>query len=122
MKKLLLILLISFTILLVPAFEDYIITTKGKLTNITLEDNTMVNVYPLITIMNDKNTLMVTPFKVGKTSFSVLRNNKEQFIFNLDITETKTTIDKVKGFEILSLDGPFEDYDLDEPPMLKEVN
>ena len=122
MKKFLLILLISFSSLQTQAFEDCIITTKGKLTNIHLEDNTIVNVYPLITIMNDKNTLMVTPLREGKTSFSVQRNNKESFKFNLNITENETIIEEVKGFDILMLDKPFEDYDLDEPPIFKEVN
>lgn len=103
----------------VQAFEDYIVTTKGKLTDISIEDNTIVNVYPLITIMNNKNTLMVTPLKVGKTRFCVLKNNKEKIMFEIDITEDKTKISDVNGFDILSLDTPFYEFKLDEPPLLK---
>ena len=104
------------------AFEDYIITTKGRLTNISIEDNSILNVYPLITIMNNKNTLMVTPLKTGKTSFSVLKNNKDKITFNLEITDDKTTVEKVDGFEILSLDIPeVNEFELDKPPVYKEV-
>ena len=59
--------LIFLSALQVNAFEDYLITTKGRLTDISIEDNTIVDVYPVITLMNDKNTLMVSPLAIGKT-------------------------------------------------------
>ena len=104
------------------AFEDYIITTNGKLTDISIEDNTVVDVYPLITIINNKNTLIVSPLKEGKTRFCVLKNNKDKIMFNIEIQKDKTFIDEVKDFEILSLDIPeSNEFILDEPPKLKEV-
>lgn len=122
MNKWLVILLIFLTALQAHAFEDYIITTKGKLTDISIEDNTIVDVYSLITLMNDKNTLMVSPMKIGKTRVCVLKNGKEKILFNVEVRENKTIIDEVNGFEILSLDSPDGgEFELDEPPMLKEV-
>ena len=122
MKKWLIIALIFLSTLQAQAFEDYIIVTKGKLTNIKIEDNTIVDVCPLITIMNNKNTLIVHPLKQGKTSFSVLKNGKEKIIFDVEVQENKTKIGEVKSFEILSLDNPPEDKKedlfLDLPPML----
>ena len=104
------------------AFEDYIVTTDGTLTDISIEDNTVVDVYPLITIMNKKNTLFFHPLKTGQTQVSVLKNGKEKVIFNVKITEFKTTVDNVNGFELLSLDVPPDFFELDEPPMMyKEV-
>lgn len=124
MNKWLTIIFLLFSTLQANAFEDYIITTNGKLTDISIEDNTVVDVYPLITIMNDKNTLMVTPLKTGKTRFCVLKNNKEKVMFNIDVLENKTVIDDIKGFEILSLDIPVqeEEFVLDEPPLLQGGN
>ena len=103
------------------AFEDYIITTNGKLTDISIENNKIVDVYPLITIMNDKNTLIVSPLMVGKTRVCVLKNNKEKVLFNIEVQQNKTIIDEVKGFEILSIDSPLQedDFILDEPPLWK---
>lgn len=122
LKKILVIVSIFTLSLQANAFEDYIITTNGKLTDISIENNTIVNVYPLITIMNDKNTLMVTPLKLGKTRFCVLKNAKEKIMFNIEVLQNKTIIDNVDGFEIISLDLPqFEQLYLDEPPTLKEV-
>lgn len=102
------------------AYQDCLITTNGKLTDISIEDNSMIDVYPLVTLMNDKNTLIVTPLKTGKTRFCVLKNDKEIVMFNVEIMTDKTSIDEVKGFEILTIDKPFEDeLTLDEPPTLK---
>ena len=49
------ILLMFISSLQTQAFEDCIITTKGRLTDISIEDNSIVNVYPLITLYNKKN-------------------------------------------------------------------
>lgn len=121
-KKLILIILIFFLTLQVQAFEDYVIMTNGKLTDISIEDNSVIDVYPLITVMNDKNTLMLSPLKIGKTRFCVLKNNKEKVMFNVEVLEEKTIISEARGFEILSLDDPEgEKFELDEPPIWKEV-
>lgn len=121
MKKFLTIIFLLCFTLQAHAFEDYIIATNGKLTDISIEDNTIIDVYPLITIMNDKNTLIVSPLKTGKTRFCVLKNNKEKIMFNVEVLQNKTTIDDVKEFEILSIDvlQKEEELILDEPPLLK---
>ena len=115
-KSLLIIALIFFSTLQTFGFEDYVITTNGKLTDISIEDNTLVNVYPLITLKNDKNTLMIQPLKAGKTRFCVLKNGKDIVMFNIEITENKTTISETKGFNILSIDCPPKFLELDVPP------
>lgn len=122
MKKILILtILILFINLQARAFEDCIVTTKGKLTDISIEDNTVLNVYPLITVMNDKNTLIVSPLKVGNTKFCVLKNDKEKVMFNVQVFENKTKIDEVNGFSILTIDDPADEYPfLDEPPFMKE--
>ena len=119
MRKLLLILLMFLTSLQVLAFEDYVVMTNGKLTDISIEDNTVIDVCPLVTISNSKNTLIVSPLKVGKTRFCVLKNDKEIVMFNVEVNENKTKIDDVKGFEILAIDAPFEEFVLDLPPQIK---
>ena len=123
MKKwVLLIALIFMSHLQAFAFEDYIITTNAKLTDISIEDNTVINVYPLITLMNDKNTLIVQPLKTGKTRFCLLKNNKDVVMFNVEVSENRTKIDTVDGFDILSIDIPpnVNILELDLPPVLNK--
>lgn len=102
------------------AFEDCVITTNGKLSDIKIQHNDIINVYPMITVDNDKNTLIIEPLKVGETKFTVLKNKKEKYLFNVNVTDNKTTVEVVEGFGVLTIDEPpnlYEEYfDLDEPP------
>ncbi len=125
MKKFLIYTTILMTILSVQAREDCIISNSEKLTDIRIEHNDIIDVFPLITIMNEKNTLIVHPLKEGNTRFMVTKGGKEKVVFNVKVKDDKTIIDDVKGFDILTVDCPpgyFEyEYELDEPPtMLKE--
>lgn len=122
MKKLFLTTLIVFTILQAQAFEECIVTTDGRLTDIQIEDNQIIDVYPLITIMNNKNTLFVKPLREGETSFSVLKNGKYIHKFDVKVMNNKTEISETRGFSINSLDAPPQIYEfkLDEPPRMKK--
>lgn len=95
------------------AFEDCVVSTNGKLSDISIEDNSLVDVYPIFTIMNEKNTLYVHPLKTGKTRFCVLKNGKEIVMFNVEVNEDNTVIDEIEGFEIFSVDMPPEELYLD---------
>ena len=120
MKKYLLTVFSIILTLQVFAYEDCIITTNGKLNNIKIQHNDIIDVYPLITIMNEKNTLIVHPLKQGSTKFSVVKNAKEKFIFDVKINDEGTVISQAEGFDILTIDCPSNAYeylfDLDEPP------
>lgn len=105
------------------AYQDCLITTDGKLTDISIENNTIVDVYPLITVMNEKNTLIVHPLQEGATRICVLKNKKNIVMFNIKITKNETIIDEIEGFDILQIDRPegtneeLERFELDEPPI-----
>ena len=74
--------------------------------------------------MCDKNTLIVHPLKQGSTKFSVVKNDKDKYFFDVTVTENSTDIEPKEGFEILKIDCPpggYEYYfDLDEPPVKEE--
>ena len=98
------------------AFQDCIIESDGKLTDISIENNKIVDVYPIFTVMNERNTLYIHPLKEGQTRICVLKNGKQKVMFNVQITENETTIDDIEGFDILTIDEPPEEIDIDEPP------
>ena len=121
MKILLLSALIIFTTLPSFAFEDCLISNTKKLSDIRIENNEIIDVFPLITIMNDKNTIIVHPLKEGSTRFSVLQDNKNIILFSVKVDSEKTIIDEVEDFSIMAIDSPpvpFE-YELDTPPWTK---
>lgn len=102
------------------AYQDCLIISDGKLTDISIEHNDVIDVFPIFTIMNEKNTLLVHPLKSGATRVCVLKNGKNIQMFNVKITDDETKIDDADGFEILTLDEPPESWDfeaeLDLPP------
>ena len=124
MKKWIIFVLSLLTLSEAFAFEDNIIITTGKLTGIKIQHNDVIDVFPLITISNDKNTLIVHPLKEGKTKFSVLKNNKDKIVFDVEVSESSTNIKAVEGFEVLKVDNPPDLYEyyfnLDAPPILDE--
>ena len=103
----------------VSALEDCIITTNAKLTNIQIKNHDIIDVFPLITVMNDRNTLIIHPLKIGETEFSVLKNGKNIELFNVKVNEDETIVNEVTGFDILQIDSPpgFYDIELDAPPI-----
>ena len=118
MYKIAIPLIFLLSINTVFAFQDCIIESDGKLTDISIENKTIVDVYPIFTIMNERNTLYVHPLKEGKTRICVLKNGKQKIMFNVEITENETKIDDIDGFDVLTIDEPpeVEEIDIDEPP------
>ena len=100
------------------AYEDCVITAGGKLSDIKIERNDIIDVYPMFTIMNEKNTLIVHPLKEGSTRFCVLKNGKDIIAFSVKVEAEKTIIDEVDGFDIMQIDEPPQEweFELDAPP------
>ena len=119
-KKFFTLLVLSFTTLTVNAYEDCIVINNGKITDISIEDNTIVDVYPLVTVNNNKNTLIFHPLKDGKTRVCALKNNKNIIMFNVEINDLKTIVNAPDGFEVFTLDTPTgeADFTLDSPPII----
>lgn len=121
-KKILMFLLIIFSMPCASyAFEDCIISADGKLTEIKLENNEIIDVYPIFTLMNEKNMLYVHPLKSGETGFSILKNGKDRYKFSVKVDAENTVIKGDECFDILTVDTPPEayEYELDAPPMIK---
>jgi len=122
-KSLLLLFFFLLFMQSVFAYEDCIITADGRMSDIKIQHNDIIDVFPLITVMNDKNTIIVHPLKTGQTKFSVVKDNNK-FFFDVKVTEEKTYVSNVDGFEMLTIDcPPIEEYfELDEPPAEFELD
>ena len=118
------ILLITFISNSVFAYEDCIISTDGKMTDIKIQHNDIIDVFPLITIMNDKNTIIVHPLKQGKTKFCILKDQKEKYFFDVEVKKETTIVSQKEGFDIFTVDCPpiIDEFDfiLDKPPSMYE--
>lgn len=113
-------ILIAAMIMPVYALEDCIITSDTKMTDIEVENPDVIEVHTLVTVMNEKNTLVVHPLKIGKTSFSVMKDGV-RVNFKVNIDDYETEVESVNGYDVLPLDEPpeFVDCDIDRPPILR---
>lgn len=121
MKKIILTTLIFLTSLQAQAFEDFVLSTGTKISNIKIKDTSVININPLTTILNEKNTLFIIPQKIGETSFSLQKDGKI-FNFNIVVKDNETIISENNEFEIVSLDTHPQilDCEIDTPPVLKK--
>lgn len=121
MKKFLIFLFILCFSLQVQAFEDIVLSTDGKITNIKIKDTSIININPLTTIQNERNILFITPLKTGETTFSLIKDD-EKYDFNIKVEKNKTILNENDEFEILSLDIQPEilDCEIDLPPVLRK--
>ena len=116
MYKWLLTLLLLSICLQSHALEDYIITTDGKLSDIKIQDESIVEIIPLVTIDNKKNTIFVFPKKTGVTSFTIKKDSCENYLFHVKVEDNRTIISDIKGFKVIAMDNPPADFELDLPP------
>ena len=124
-KKFFLILTIFLTAQLLScsaanAYEDCIISSDGKLTDIKIKDESIIKILPIVTIMNEKNMYRIEPLKEGKTQVCVLKNDKDIIDFEVRVKPDETIVSEAEGIEFLTLDEPEEAVELDMPPLLKE--
>ena len=121
-RSFLTIALILVSTLQTQAFEEYILSTESRLSKINVENNEILNIQPLITIDNSKNTLFITPLKEGETKFSFVKDGLEKITFDVKIDEEKVSFSQVEGFDIVAFDAPpiILDCNLDEPPKVKQ--
>jgi len=119
-KKILTISFIFFTIQSTYAYEDCILSSDGKLGNIKVNNSSIADIYPVITISNEKNMFIIHPLKEGKTKISLLKNDKDSISFNMTVKEDETIAEEVDGIEVLALDEPDIPIELDTPPVLNE--
>ena len=72
LKKIFIFLsLFIFSNIQAQAFEDYLIISDSKLVDIRIDNNKIIDVYPLITVMNEKNILVLGEAGYGKTYESI---------------------------------------------------
>lgn len=114
-----LFLLINSCTIPVFAFEDCVITSDTKITKIEVQDKNIVEISPLVTVMNERNTILVHPLKEGETTFKLFKNNNEKVVFNIKINNNQTIIEDKDGYEAFVLDNPPEMFDIDLPPNTK---
>jgi hypothetical protein len=106
-------LLIIFLILMLPlqtfAFEDYLILSDKPVSSITWSDDNILSAFPLLTIDNKKNSIVVRA-KTEGFAILTIETDKSNANIEVKVTKDKTILSAVEGFTYFVLDKPEENW------------
>lgn len=106
MKKFLLMFLI-FTIPQAYGFEDYIIVSDAPVSSIIWSDDDVLSAFPMLTIDNKKDTIILMAKKEGKASITIQTDLGNSQI-DVEVRPDKTILSDVEGFTYFNLDKAVE--------------
>src|SRR5574344_7559 len=101
--------LMLFILMLVatPAFayENFILLSDGEISNVSVKDNKIISVEPVVTLTNEKKSAIITSLKIGNTEFS-FNKGKRLVTFKVKVNQDKTVISNVAGVKFIPIDLP----------------
>lgn len=107
MKKLLLALIIFITPVKAYALQDYLIFSDKPVKGVSVEDKSILRVFPVQTIDNSKQTIILKPIKEGKTNV-IIKTNVSENVLKVKIKKDETLIKDCNGFDFMPADIPSE--------------
>lgn len=108
MKKLILIaLLVLFEISPCMAFQNYMLMTDYKLSNIKVSNENILTVEPMVNLKYYGQAMMLIPHNVGNTRLSFCKGKKRVNLC-IRVKENETCIKRVNGVKLIPVDLPPE--------------
>lgn len=105
MKKVLLFLTLFILPLQADAYQDYIIFSDNPVSSAVIEDSNIAEVFPLQTIANKKETILLKAKKDGKTNIIITTSQGERRI-GINVKSDKIIFNDLNGFNTEVCDIP----------------
>lgn len=120
--------LISFVITLflafipkVFAFDNYLLHTDKPIVKIVSSDKSIITANVLVTIMNEKDTVIITPKSVGKAVLTFCFKD-ETIEIPVNVKKKRTVFKKNPKLNFIKIDTPPQLFQIDLPPRAGEIN
>ncbi len=97
---------------------NYIITSDRPVKAVYVRNEDILTAKPLYTLNNDKENIVVSVKKDGKTAILVNRFD-EEIILDVRIKDGEMKLKNDKGFEYFPIDNPPEALEILPPPDVK---
>ena len=105
MRKVLLFLTLFILQLQANAYQDYIIFSDNPVSSAVIEDSNIAEVYPLQTIDNKKENILLKAKKDGKTNIIITTSQGERRI-EVNVKSDKVNFNDLNGFNAEACDIP----------------
>jgi len=102
------------------AFDNYLLHTDKPVLKITSSDSSIVTANVLVTIMNEKDTVIITPKNVGKAVLTFCFKD-ETIEIPVSVRKIKTVFKKHPKFNFIKIDAPPQLFQIDLPPRVEEI-
>ena len=98
---------------------DYILTSERPVKAVYVRNEDILIAKPLYTLSNDKENIIISVKKDGKTAILVNRFD-EEIILDVKIKDGEMKIKNDKSFEYFPIDIPPEGLEILPPPVLNQ--
>ena len=103
------------------AFDNYLLHTDKPVVKIVSSDSSIITANVLVTIMNEKDTVIVTPKNVGKAVLTFYFKD-ETISIPVNVKKKRTVFKKNPKLNFIKIDTPPQLFQIDLPPRAKEIN
>lgn len=102
------------------AFDDYVVHTTKPVNKVVSSDRNIVTANVLVTIMNEKDTILISPKSEGK-AILIFEFKDETITVPVTVKKNRTVFKKNTGLEFVKLDPPPQLFQIDLPPRTEGI-
>ena len=107
LKKIISLLIVISFVAPCHAYENYMLMTDKKVTNIKVSNENVITVKPIVSLKCEGNSMMVIPRNIGCSNLYFCKGKKRIKLW-VKVKENKTCIKKVNGVKAVPMDLPPE--------------
>jgi len=122
-KNFLVAFIITLCLAFIPkvfAFDDYLLHTDKPVVKITSSNADIITANVLVTIMNEKDTVIIKSNQVGKAVLTFYFKD-ETIEIPVNVKKNKTVFKKHPRLNFIKLDTPPQIFQIDLPPNVEGV-
>lgn len=102
------------------AFDDYVVHTTKPVNKVVSSDRNIVTANVLVTIMNEKDTILISPKGEGK-AILIFEFSDETITVPVTVKKNRAVFKKNTGLEFVKLDPPPQLFQIDLPPRTEGI-
>ena len=102
------------------AFDNYLLHTDKPVKKIISSDSNIITANVLVTVMNEKDTVIITPKHVGKAVLTFYFND-ETVEIPVTVKKGKTVFKRKPKFNFIKIDDPPQLFQIDLPPKVEGI-
>ena len=102
------------------AFDNYLVHTEKPVVKIVSTDNNIITANVLVTIINEKDMVIIAPKQSGKAILTFYFKD-ETVEIPVTVKKNKTIFKKTESLKFIKIDIPPQLFQIDLPPRAEDI-